>query len=71
MLERLKDRIGALAERRAEVRRRRLADEMRAEAPAGVRVHEEERAVVLSGRGLKRRFALDPELRWLVAGRKP
>jgi len=70
MLERLSDRVREIAERRAEARRTRLAAAMRAEAPAGVRVSEEETSVVLFGRGLRRRFAFEAALRWLLDGVK-
>jgi hypothetical protein len=33
-------------------------------------VSEEEEGVALEGRGLARRFALEPELRWLISGRR-
>lgn len=70
MLERLMLHGAALALRKAGERRSSLAAELGAEAPEGVRVSEEEQGVALSGRGLGRRFALDPELRWLIAGRR-
>jgi hypothetical protein len=70
MLERLMLHGAALAMRATRERRSSLAAELRDEAPAGVSVSEDEQGVVLSGRGLERRFALDPELRWLAAGRR-
>ena len=70
MLERLIPRGAALARKAVRNRLAALAAELRDEAPEGVAVSEEEGAVALSGRGLKRRFALDPELRWLLAGRR-
>lgn len=70
MLERLILHGAALAHKAARVRRASLAEALRAETPEGVGVSEEEGAVVLSGHGLKRRFALEPELRWLFAGRR-
>ncbi|HEX8307900.1 MAG TPA: hypothetical protein VF645_05715 [Allosphingosinicella sp.] len=65
MFERLMLHGAALARRSAEGRRSSLAKALREEAPEGVRVMEEEEGVALEGRGLGRRFALDPELRWL------
>ena len=70
MFERLMLHGAALARKAARERRSALAAELRDEAPEGVRVSEDEAAVTLEGRGLGRRFALDPELRWLLAGRR-
>ncbi len=70
MFERLMLHGAALARRAAQGRRSSLAADLREEAPEGVSVSEEEEAVALSGRGLERRFALEPELRWLFAGRR-
>jgi hypothetical protein len=58
-----------LAGRAARRRRSELAKTLRDEAPAGIGVAEDEEGVVLTGRGLGRRLALDSGLRWLVAGR--
>ena len=65
MFERLMLHGAALAERAARGRLARLAEALREEAPEGVRIDEEEAAVALSGRGLGRRLALEPALRWL------
>jgi hypothetical protein len=70
MFEGLMMRAAALAEKAARRRRDELAEELRDEAPAGVRVEAEAEGVALSGRGIARRFALEPALRWLVAGRR-
>ena len=70
MFERLMIRGAALAQQAERRRRSALAEALRAEAPAGVKVDEAEAGVALSGAGLKRRFALDPALRWLVPGRR-
>ncbi|HEX6374611.1 MAG TPA: hypothetical protein VFZ91_02715 [Allosphingosinicella sp.] len=70
MFERLMRHGAALAETRARRRRSELAEALREAAPDGVGVSEEEEAVALSGRGLGRRFALEPALRWLIAGRR-
>lgn len=70
MFERLMLHGAALARRAAEGRRSDLAAQLRQEAPEGVEVSEDEGAVILEGRGLERRYALEPELRWLLAGRR-
>jgi hypothetical protein len=66
MFERLMIEAAALAEQAAKRRRGELAAALAEEAPAGVRVDEVEEGVALSGRGLVRRFALEPALRWLL-----
>jgi hypothetical protein len=70
MFERLMLYGAALAGRAARRRRGELALALREEAPGGVEVSEEADGIVLGGRDLERRFALDPELRWLFAGRR-
>ncbi|HEX8379961.1 MAG TPA: hypothetical protein VF619_05380 [Allosphingosinicella sp.] len=70
MFERLMLHGAALARKAARARAGTLAAELGEEAPQGVRIGEEEEGVALSGRGLRRRFALDPQLRWLVSGRR-
>jgi hypothetical protein len=70
MLERLVKAGTAIAGEAARRRRRALAAELREEAPAGVRVEEEEAGVAVSGPGLGRRVALEASLRWLAAGRR-
>lgn len=70
MFERLMMQGAALAERAARRRRSELAEALRPQAPAGVEVSEGEDGVALAGRGLRLRFALDPALRWLAAGRR-
>jgi hypothetical protein len=70
MLERLMLHGAALARRAAEGRRAALAEALGEDAPEGVRVSEDSEGVALEGRGLRRRFALEPELRWLLAGRR-
>ncbi len=64
MFERLMIEAAALATKAAQRRRGELAAALADEAPAGVRVDETEEGVALSGRGLGRRFALEPALRW-------
>jgi len=70
MFERLMARAAALADGAARRRRDRLAEGLREDAPAGVRVDPADGAVAVSGSGLKRRLASDPALRWLIAGRR-
>ena len=70
MFERLMARAEALAEAAARRRRVALAETLREEAPAGVGVEAVEEGAILSGRGLVRRFALEPALRWLATGRR-
>lgn len=70
MFERLMLHGAALARRAAQGRRSALAAELSEAAPEGVKVSEDEESVALEGRGLKRRFAIEPELRWLLAGRR-
>ncbi|MFL6845657.1 MAG: hypothetical protein ACJ8ER_12335 [Allosphingosinicella sp.] len=70
MFEGLIERGAALAQAAARRRRAELADALRDEAPAGVRIEVEGESVVLAGRSLGRRFARDPALRWLFAGRR-
>ncbi len=70
MFERLMLHGAAAARRAALGRRSSLAAALRDAAPEGVKVSEEEAGLVLEGRGLERRFALEPELRWLLAGRR-
>jgi hypothetical protein len=67
MFERLTDRGEKAAERRARARTDALAEQMKAEAPPGVTITLAARGVLLSGRALRRRFALEPALRWLTA----
>ncbi|HEX9948090.1 MAG TPA: hypothetical protein VGA98_11165 [Allosphingosinicella sp.] len=70
MFERLMIHGAALAQRAARGRVATLAAALRDEAPEGVRVSEEEGAVALSGPALRRRFAIEPALRWLISGRR-
>ena len=68
MLEGLEVRVEALAAARVRARREATAERLAEDVPKGVRVEEVEEGVRLSGRGLLRRSALDPELR-AVLGR--
>lgn len=68
MFEAIIGRAARRAGARVEARRRELQERLEPELPAGVEVEETEQGLALQGRGLARRFALDPRLRWLVAG---
>ena len=70
MFEQLMLHGAALAAKAAQRRRRALAGTLAEEAPAGVEVEEADESLVLSGPGLRRRFAFEPALRWLLAGRR-
>ena len=67
MFERMMERVTRTVGRRTQERIGKLAEEMQAAAPAGVRVAPTEEGVRLSGPALRRRFALDPALRWVTA----
>lgn len=70
MFQRIIERAGDAAARRAKARTLVLAEQIRAEVPDDVEVSALDEGVRFSGRGLRRRFALDPALRWLMAGLK-
>jgi hypothetical protein len=66
------ERLRALAERRAEerahARRAALAARLQLALPRDIAAAETEAGALLSGRGLRRRLALDARLGWLIAG---
>jgi hypothetical protein len=66
MFEGMMVRASRLAEQRARRRSTRLAERARDALPAGVKAEAQPEGVVLSGRGLRRRFLIDPALRWLT-----
>ena len=68
MFERLSERVERDARERAEARASELAERMRAILPGGIEAEAAPEGVLLTGRGIARRFALDPALRWLAAG---
>lgn len=68
MFERLMLRSAALAERAARRRKGELAEGLRGALGRSAAVVESDEGVTLSGRGLARRFALEPALRWLLPG---
>lgn len=61
MFERLIARAGRAAERRAALRRERIAARLREDLPPGVRVEADEEGVAVSGRRLD-------ALRWTILG---
>lgn len=67
MFERLVMRVRASAERRAREQADALAQRIEALLPEGIEAARGEEGVILSGRALRRRLALDPRLRWLAA----
>jgi hypothetical protein len=67
MLEQVEARLRRIAVRRREAFVRDLAVRMEAAAPPRVEVSAGGDGIRLSGRGLSRRFALEPGLRWLLA----
>ncbi|HEX8191348.1 MAG TPA: hypothetical protein VF552_00465 [Allosphingosinicella sp.] len=66
MFEQVQERVRRLADARAGRRRKQLAERFAADLPGGVSVRESDGGVHLSGRGLRRRLALDPALRALL-----
>lgn len=67
MFEGLAARMRRRAEARAAERGAALAAELAGALPAGIEAEAVEEGVRLSGRGLRRRFARDSALRWLIA----
>ena len=68
MFETLLKRAERRALQRARRRSKEVAERLAAELPSGVHAEPGEEGVLLSGRGIGRRFALDPELRWMIMG---
>ena len=68
MFEALAARAERAARRRAAALSAELADRIEAERLRGVTVAADEDGVRLAGRGLGRRVALEPALRWLSMG---
>jgi hypothetical protein len=67
MFERMIARAERAAAARARLAIRSLAERLRSETPQGMKITEEPGGIRLSGRALRRRLALDPVLRWLIA----
>jgi hypothetical protein len=68
MFERLNAHGRALAERRRKALTARLTDGLKAELPHGIGAEAVPEGIRLSGKGLARRFATEPALRWLTVG---
>ena len=66
MFDRLEEHARRSAGARAERRRRQVAERLAEDLPRGIAVGSSGESVTLSGRGLKRRIALDPALRSLL-----
>lgn len=67
MFERTVERVRVKAERRATARIEALAERMEPALPRDIRAEPTAEGVSLSGRALRRRFALDPALRWVTS----
>ena len=63
MFERLEQRAARRAAAAARERREEIAEAIAAEVPRGVHVERIDEGVTLSGRGVRRRLALEPALR--------
>jgi len=68
MFEAMMKRVADLAQARSQARRREIAERFAAMLPPGVRAQDEQAGVILTGRGLRRRLALDLRLSRLIAG---
>ncbi len=67
MFGRLTARSERRARDRAAARAQEFAARMAEDAPPGIDIQSGPEGISLSGRGIVRRFALDPALRWLSA----
>ena len=67
MFEALTARAARTAERRADAHKSRFTQRLEASLPGDMGVEAGAEGVRLSGRALKRRLALDPALRWIMA----
>jgi hypothetical protein len=65
MFERAMERARLLASGRAEARVLELTERMRACLPRGIAAEAGAGGVRLKGRNLRRRFAIEPALRWM------
>lgn len=63
----LTERVRAAADRRARAHVLNLTERMRADLPGDVEAEAADGGVMLIGRGLRRRFAVEERLRWLMA----
>jgi hypothetical protein len=67
MFAALAARAARRAEARVKARREALAETLADALPPGVSAQAAEDGVRLAGRGLRRRYALDAALRWMIA----
>ena len=67
MFETLMARVAARANDRAAEQARRIAARLAEALPRDVHARTDAEGVRLTGRGLKRRLALDPALKWTMA----
>ncbi|HEX8214269.1 MAG TPA: hypothetical protein VF582_02225 [Allosphingosinicella sp.] len=65
MLAQMAERVRRKAEQRAQELVLELTQRLRAELPGAIEAEADEGGVRLTGRNLRRRFALEPALRWL------
>ncbi|MBX3562462.1 MAG: hypothetical protein KF780_11700 [Sphingomonas sp.] len=68
MFEKLSAHADRRAREKADERTRKIAARLAAQASPGVQTEAGPDGVRIAGRGLARRFALDPALRWLTMG---
>lgn len=66
MFERMTARATARAERERDAQAEALAERIGAASPGGIQSVRVADGVELSGPGLRRRFTLEPGLRWLL-----
>lgn len=66
MFERLVERAGQAAERQVSARVRRIKSELESELPPGIGCEAGDEGVVIFGRGLLRRYLVDPALRSMI-----
>ena len=67
MLERLADRIAAAWKARVSARLPAIETHLRSEMPPGLDCGADDERVAISGRGLRRRYIVDGELRSIIA----
>jgi hypothetical protein len=66
MFEGLEPRARRAAERRAKARAAELAQQMGELLPRGISAEAVDGGVAVSGRGIRRRWLLEPALRWMI-----
>jgi hypothetical protein len=68
MFETIMARAARRAETHARARRRNLADRLAADLPRGLVAEPTDEGVLLSGRRVRSRVALDPAIRGIIGG---